>query len=603
MAYGFNNALPASGAVTVNGGTLSLGGYSAALGSVTLTSGVITSTTGTLTSAAGFTQSGGNFQWGTSDFSVAPIGTGSYNMSGGTLSTGTADGNGDLYIGGGNATVGTATFTVSGGTTASVNIGGHTYIGYAAGSAGTLTLSQNATFNARILYVGRYGAGTVNQSAGLMATTHNVNIGANTNGNGVYNLSAGTLSIAGSGDLTLANTSSSTGLFYQTGGVVNTTGATTYGGLWVASYGIGIQTAQTATYHIVNGSVTTLGMLVGSAGGTGTFTQDGGVVTVTTAYTGGTYTGGQSDAIPLGNAALGYTAGSSGTYNLNGGVLNLDPSFGILVGGTGTGKLNVTGGVANLNGAAIFGAGTFNFSGGTVSSVGAVNMPVNLPSGGAGAVFQEDGSYAGTISGKVSGNGTLTKTGASKLTLSGANTYTGLTTVSAGTLELGVNAQAPVLGSGAAGADLQSQTAKLIFDYLSGSDLYLTIHGLLNNQIYASGVGVNPLICLDNTTTDTVTVEATVAGDANLDGETNGVDLDIVLSNYNKTGMTWAQGDFDGNGTVNGVDLDILLSNYNKTAAATAAAVPEPDAIVLLGVGGISLLGFARRQRRALSDG
>ena len=400
--------------MTVNGGTLNLAAMRRARFRC-LKQRRITSTTGTLTSAAGFTQSGGNFQSGYVDFSIAPTGTGSYNMSGGTLSTGTSDGNGDFYIGGGNATVGTATFTVSGGSNASINIGNHTYIGYAAGSAGTVTLSQNATFNARVLYVGRYGNGTVNQSAGLMATTHNVNIGANTNGSGVYNLSGGTLSVAGSGDLTLANTSSSTGLFYQTGGVVNATGATTYGGLWVASYGSGIQTAQTATYHIVNGSVTTLGMLVGSAGGTGTFTQDGGVVTVTTAYTGGTYTGGQSDAIPLGNAALGYTAGSSGTYNLNGGVLNLDPSFGMLVGGTGTGALNVTGGVANVNGAAIFGTGTFTFSGGTVSNVGAVSMPVSLPSGGTGTVFEEDASYTGTISGNLSGNGGLRKLGPASL--------------------------------------------------------------------------------------------------------------------------------------------------------------------------------------------
>jgi autotransporter-associated beta strand protein len=46
------------------------------------------------------------------------------------------------------------------------------------------------------------------------------------------------------------------------------------------------------------------------------------------------------------------------------------------------------------------------------------------------------GNYQGSIQGT---NGKLTKTGTNTITLSGANTYTGVTTVSAGTLELGVD--------------------------------------------------------------------------------------------------------------------------------------------------------------------
>ena len=33
----------------------------------------------------------------------------------------------------------------------------------------------------------------------------------------------------------------------------------------------------------------------------------------------------------------------------------------------------------------------------------------------------------------------------------------------------------------------------------------------------------------------------TLYGDANLDGTVNGDDLNVVLSNFNKTGMTWSQ--------------------------------------------------------------
>ena len=49
-------------------------------------------------------------------------------------------------------------------------------------------------------------------------------------------------------------------------------------------------------------------------------------------------------------------------------------------------------------------------------------------------------------------------------------------------------------------------------------------------------------------------------GDANCDGTVDGADLNIVLSNFDKTGQTWSEGDFDGNGTVNGADLNVVLS-------------------------------------------
>jgi hypothetical protein len=84
-------------------------------------------------------------------------------------------------------------------------------------------------------------------------------------------------------------------------------------------------------------------------------------------------------------------------------------------------------------------------------------------------------------------------------------------------------------------------------------------------------------------------------GDANYDGTVNGADLNIVLSNYNQTSMTWAQGDFNGDGTVNGTDLNTVLSNYNQVDPVTAA-VPEPSAFVLLGIGVISILGYTRRR-------
>jgi probable HAF family extracellular repeat protein len=91
-------------------------------------------------------------------------------------------------------------------------------------------------------------------------------------------------------------------------------------------------------------------------------------------------------------------------------------------------------------------------------------------------------------------------------------------------------------------------------------------------------------------------------GDANLDGTVNGADLNIVLSNFDKTGMDWAQGDFLGNGTVNGADLNIVLSNFNQTLGASiGGVVPEPGTFGILVFGAVALsAGKAWRRKQRL---
>jgi hypothetical protein len=91
-------------------------------------------------------------------------------------------------------------------------------------------------------------------------------------------------------------------------------------------------------------------------------------------------------------------------------------------------------------------------------------------------------------------------------------------------------------------------------------------------------------------------------GDANGDGKVDINDLTIVLTNFGKTGCVWSQGCMDGDptGTVDINDLTIVLSNFGQSAGLSAgglAAVPEPSALLLIGIAVGSLVVCACRRR------
>jgi autotransporter-associated beta strand protein len=81
--------------------------------------------------------------------------------------------------------------------------------------------------------------------------------------------------------------------------------------------------------------------------------------------------------------------------------------------------------------------GTFDVNSNS-QTVGAITGAGNITLGATGALTSSTGSSV-TFSGVISDAGSVTKAGAGVWTLSGSNTYTGTTTISAGTLKLGVN--------------------------------------------------------------------------------------------------------------------------------------------------------------------
>lgn len=178
---------------------------------------------------------------------------------------------------------------------------------------------------------------------------------------------------------------------------------------------------------------------------------------------------------------------------------------------SGAGHIGGTGGLTK-SGASTLTLGTVNtYSGGTIVNDGTLSVTGTLPDTGSvtvnggtatysvdaddtvGALTLTSGTVAGsatlsptsvtaalgTISAKLAGSGAVTKTGTGNLTLSGNNSYTGLTTVNGGNLTI---TDANALGSTAAGTVMGNATSIILADGLTSAAEPITITGMGNGQ-------------------------------------------------------------------------------------------------------------------------
>ena len=216
--------------------------------------------------------------------------------------------------------------------------------------------------------------------------------------------------------------------------------------------------------------------------------------------------------LQVGNGA---PIGSSSSVLDNGNLVfnhNDAATFSLVVSGvggltqTGTGILTLTAG-NTYTGPTTISSGTLQVGGGGGgASIGGISNVLD----NASLVFNHNDSQ--TIAGAIGGSGNLTQTGTGILTLTANNTYTGPTTVSAGTLQVGNGGSGASIG----GTSIVLDNASLVFNPGDAATLSAVVSG--SGRLTQAGTGLLKLTA-SNIYTGGTTISAgtlSVAADDNL---------------------------------------------------------------------------------------
>jgi len=402
-----------SGDTTINAGTLQIGNGNST-GSLSVNSTILnnatlafnrsdTVTQGTHFSSNGVSGTGNLTQSGSGNLilNAANSYSGSTNINSGTLTLS------------GNGTLGTSTITLTGGT---LDMGGKNLTNAISGLTGGTLSNGTITNNG-----GSYALQNGTVSAVLAGTNGLTKTGSSTlilSGNNTFNgsttISAGNLSITSTS--ALASTSGIS--IGDTAALIYTGSAATLNRTIMVTSGTGTIRNNGSGLLTLSGSLTKDGTTLTLAGGSGGITVNGAI----------SGSSANSDLVIDGGSV---TLSSANTYNgptsiINGATLiasvatalpTANGRSAISIDATGTGSSTLTLGMGQS----------------IASLTGAASSNVTL---GSNTLTIGNASGSTTFAGRITGTGALVKDGASTQILSGTNTYTGGTTISAGNLTI-----------------------------------------------------------------------------------------------------------------------------------------------------------------------
>jgi autotransporter-associated beta strand protein len=338
--------------------------------------------------------------------------------------------------------------------------------------SGTLNLNGNNQTVAEL----RTGAGALGQTGTRTITSASAaTLIVNQTSNSIYDGElSGDLALikSGSGTLTLSGSSTSTGSATVSAGILRIMNAAALGdpsaGTTVAS-GAQLELAGGITVNneaiSINGSGVNFRGALQSQNGINTWAGNilinvdnsriGANGSGQTLHISGVIDDG-SDTFALGvrNADSGGTTILSGANTYGG---NTDVVVGLLQVDDADDRLPV-GTILRIGNVANTGSATFDLNGRNQQVAGLTSLGMSMGmtvtnSSGSGSTFTINNATNFTYTGSISGNLALSKSGSGTLTLSGSNSYTGATTVAAGTLSLasaGINDASSVsIGAGA----------------------------------------------------------------------------------------------------------------------------------------------------------
>jgi autotransporter-associated beta strand protein len=203
-------------------------------------------------------------------------------------------------------------------------------------------------------------------------------------------------------------------------------------------------------------------------------------------------------------------------------------------------------------------AGLLTLNGGTLRTTSTFTLHSNrgISIGSSGGTISTDSGTTLTYGGIMAGTGVFTKSGDGTLILSGNSTYSGLTTVNAGTLRFAPSSGFTMILSGGItnNSDVQyeaASTSELFFDgAVSGTGTW-TVNSAANNTAF------NSRMILRGTTTTSGQVTVTNYGNFWLEGSSINATSPIYLNGantylrvYGSAGATIKAGTITGNGTI-----------------------------------------------------